>query len=67
MLTLNVTGMTCEGCVKSVRRAILAQDPDAVVTVERETGRVSAKTRLSQDEAIRAVADAGYEAQAAAS
>ena len=67
MVTLEVSGMVCEGCEKSVRQAITGKDPGAVVTVSRETGRVEAETRLSAEEAATAVAAAGFEARPAAS
>ncbi|HVI30050.1 heavy-metal-associated domain-containing protein [Hansschlegelia sp.] len=67
MVTLEVSGMVCEGCAKSVRQAIAAKDPAAVVRVSRESGRVEAETSLSPEEAAAAVAAAGYEARPAAS
>ncbi|WP_020186432.1 cation transporter [Methylopila sp. 73B] len=65
MIVLDVSGMTCDGCSKSVQSALSARDPDAVVVVNRMAGRVSADTTLSAEEAIAAIEAAGYDAQLA--
>ncbi|MGZ8388300.1 MAG: heavy-metal-associated domain-containing protein [Rhodoplanes sp.] len=39
MVTLHVTGMACDGCVKAVERVIKAQDPRASVKVDLGSGR----------------------------
>ena len=31
MLTLNVTGMSCQGCVSKVRKLILEKSPEAII------------------------------------
>jgi copper chaperone len=63
MVTLEVSGMVCDGCAKAVTRAIEARDPSAKVVVARETGRVTADTSLSPEAAAAAVSDAGYDAR----
>ena len=40
MVTLQVTGMACDGCAKAVERLIKAQDPRARVRIDRGAGRV---------------------------
>lgn len=60
MFVLDVSGMTGEPCARAVQEAISARDPDAVVVVMRVAGRVSLHTRLSPDEAMAVVRDAGY-------
>jgi copper chaperone len=65
MVTLNVTGMTCDGCAKAVERVIKTQDPKAAVTVDRSSGRVEARTSASADALIKAIEAAGYGAKAA--
>ncbi len=55
-----VNGMTCEGCSRSVTKAIEAAIPDAKVEVDLAAGRVS----VSGGEAslvAQAVDDAGFE------
>jgi copper chaperone len=41
MLTLNVTGMDCMGCVKAVEKAVKRVDPSAAVVVDLPTGKVT--------------------------
>ena len=41
MMTLNVTGMDCMGCVKAVEKAVKRVDPNAAVIVDLPTGKVS--------------------------
>ncbi|MFC7051962.1 heavy-metal-associated domain-containing protein [Hansschlegelia quercus] len=63
MVTLEVSGMVCDGCAKAVTRAIEAHDPSAKVVVARDAGRVTADTALSPEAAAAAVSEAGYEAK----
>ena len=44
MVTLQVTGMACDGCAKAVERVIKAQDPRASVRVDLGSGRGEADT-----------------------
>jgi copper chaperone len=67
MITLEVSGMVCDGCAKAVTRAIEAHDPSAKVVVSRQTGRVTADTALSPEAAAAAVSEAGYDARPLAS
>tara|TARA_R110002049_G_scaffold29972_1_gene101848 strand:+ start:17804 stop:17995 length:192 start_codon:yes stop_codon:yes gene_type:complete len=60
MKTLNLPGMTCGGCARSVTAAIKELDPEATVTADVASRCVTVKTTAS-DEALRdAVMDAGY-------
>lgn len=56
-----VQGMTCQGCVKSVTRALEAALPDARIKVELEGGKVDIDP--APDEALvrQAVEDAGFD------
>ena len=65
MVTLHVTGMACDGCVKAVERVIKAQDPRASVTVDLGSGRVEADTSAAPAALIAAIEAAGYGAKAA--
>jgi copper chaperone len=63
-LTLTVSGMSCMGCVNSVKNLILALPGIAVVQVDLATGRVEVSHDPSQcdKEAIcRAIQDGGYQ------
>ena len=64
MLTteLPVGGMTCAHCERTVREAIAAEDPDAVVQVDLAAGRVRAVTRLTPEALAAAIRGAGYTA-----
>lgn len=67
--TLNVTGMTCGHCVASVKEALeeLAGVRSARVDLEKNTAVVDYDDgKTSPREMTTAVADAGYQAQAAA-
>jgi copper chaperone len=60
MQTLFVTGMTCGGCTKAVTRAIQLQDARATVQVDLDTQKVEIDSKLSREELITIVTDAGF-------
>lgn len=62
MIELKVDGMTCGGCVNSVTRAVKALDASAEVRVDLATKRVSIGGKVSEQDVIRALDDAGYSA-----
>lgn len=67
--TLNVTGMTCDHCVAAVRTALEELPGVRSARVELENGRVVVDyddAKASPRELTAAVADAGYQAEAAA-
>ena len=56
-----VTGMTCQGCVNAVTRAIQRRVPGAKVAVDLPRGIVAVEAAAAADEAIKAaVTDAGF-------
>ena len=55
-----VGGMTCDGCVRAVTRALQRRDPKSEVTVELATGKVSVAGELPHAEVQRAVEEAGF-------
>ena len=63
-LTMQVDGMTCGGCVRSVRNVVLGLDPEAEVGIDLAGGRLTAHTRAQSLEIADALARAGYEARA---
>ncbi len=67
MIKLNITGMTCQHCVKSVREA-LADVPgvDKVVEVNLERGEATLEGNPETDRLLEAVREEGYEAELAA-
>ena len=67
MIELNVTGMTCGHCVRSVTEAVKALDPQAAVQIDLGSKRVSIDSRAAAEELIRALDAAGYPAARVAS
>ncbi len=59
-MELMVKGMTCEGCVRAVTRALKAQDSTAIVTVDLPSGKVTIDGALSEDQASAAIENAGF-------
>jgi len=62
-IVLNVTGMTCQGCVNSVTRIVKRADPAAEVAIDLPTGRLEATTAASAQTLAQAITAAGYGAQ----
>jgi copper chaperone len=61
MLTLNVTGMDCMGCVKAVEKAVKRVDPNAQVIIDLPTGAVSIDTQKpTRADFETAITRAGY-------
>jgi copper chaperone len=63
MIELRVSGITCEGCVRSVTRAIGKAAPGAPVTVDLASGTVSVDAGIDPAGIVEAVRRAGYEAE----
>lgn len=61
MTELEVLGMTCGGCERSVKNAVLAVDAAADVTIDRTANRVRIESKLSAEDLKAAIAAAGYE------
>lgn len=63
--TLKVKGMSCNHCVKSVTKALKSVEGviQAYVSLEGERADVEADDRVSTEQLIKAVIDAGYEAE----
>lgn len=60
MFDLQVSGMTCGGCINAVTRAVQVQDPQAKVSADLATQVVSLDTSLSPELASQLIADAGF-------
>ncbi len=60
-LALQVSGMTCQHCVRAVTAAIQALDPGAVVVVDLAAQRVTAETRAGREAVVAAVVAEGYQ------
>jgi copper chaperone len=60
MLRLKVSGMTCDGCARSVQRAVGRVSSDAKVEVDLAAGEVRIEGPLSADAATSAITAAGF-------
>jgi copper chaperone len=60
MLRLKVSGMTCDGCARSVQRAIGRVSSDARVEVDLAAGEVRVEGSLSADAVASAIVAAGF-------
>lgn len=65
MLVLNVEGMSCQGCVRSVTNALTQLDPTAKVEVTLATGVVAVETAKTRDELAAAIEAAGFDVRPA--
>ncbi len=63
-LLMQVEGMTCQGCVNAVTKAVQRLDPSATVDVDLDHGRVHVTTKAQSLEVAQALNAAGYEARA---
>ncbi|TNC10570.1 heavy-metal-associated domain-containing protein [Methylobacterium terricola] len=61
---MKVEGMTCQGCVAAVTRAIQRLDPAAQVEADLGSGRVAVVTDAQALDVAQALGRAGYEAEA---
>jgi copper chaperone len=55
-----VGGMSCQGCVRAVTRAIVRRAPAAAVTVDLARQLVTVAGEVAPDAVAAAVADAGF-------
>ena len=66
-IKLNVEGITCGGCEKSIRNALLAQDGVNEATASHTTGAVDIEfddKKIQQEELKQAIEDAGFDVAA---
>ncbi len=61
MQTLKVSGMTCGGCVASVKKALSDLAGGTPVQVDLATGKVEFADSIDKARAIAAIEDAGYD------
>jgi copper chaperone len=58
--SFTVTGMTCGHCEMAVKRAITQLDPQAQVTIDRQTNKVEVKSQQARDALVKAISEEGY-------
>lgn len=64
MLTLTVEGMTCMGCVRSVKTALEKVDPTAKIEIDLPTGKVEIDGALDFAAAKAAIEAGGFDVAA---
>ena len=60
MLKLKVEGITCGGCVASVKKALNVAAPGSSVSVDIPTGEVKVEGFVDKAKVVAAIEDAGY-------
>lgn len=66
-INLNVSGMSCGGCEKSIRNALLARDGVSEVTASHQAGTVQVEfdgSKISRAELAAAIEGAGFDVAA---
>ena len=61
MYQFKIDGMTCEGCVSSVKKAILKVDPKAKVEIRLETGIAQIDGAVNPEPVKAAIEAAGFD------
>lgn len=61
---LDVQGMTCGHCEKSVTTAIKLLDPQADVTIDRSQNRVEVDSTQTREALVEAIREEGYQVAA---
>lgn len=61
MISLDVEGMTCMGCVASVETALKRVDPAAQVTIDLASGKVDIEGAISAAAARQAIEASGFD------
>ena len=63
-ITLDVKGMTCQGCVNAVTRIVKRADANAEVKIDLAAGRADVTTAVAAETIAQAISKGGYEAAA---
>jgi copper chaperone len=62
-MEFNIPAISCGHCVKAVTEAVKQTDPDAQVSVDLESKKVTVQTTQERDTVAAALAEAGYPVQ----
>ena len=60
MMEFKVSGMTCQGCINAVNRAIQSQDTDAIIKVDLSTQMITVDSILNRQALSQIILDAGF-------
>lgn len=61
MLHLKVEGITCEGCARSIRRAVAGAAPGSEAAVDVAAGTVTVDGPADRTLVVKAIEDAGFD------
>ncbi|MDJ0574941.1 MAG: heavy-metal-associated domain-containing protein [Xenococcaceae cyanobacterium MO_234.B1] len=59
-LEFTVSSMVCEGCVETVKKAVMNQEPQAEVVVDLDSKKVTVETTAAENEIKQAIVAAGH-------
>lgn len=62
-MELTVNSMSCGHCVQSIKKAIQALDPKAIVSADLESHKVKIQTQLAEATVRTALSDIGFDAE----
>lgn len=65
MLTFHIPDMHCDGCIRSLTKAVQAIDPSATLTADLESHRVNVSTTAPAQSVSAAFEDAGFDVEKA--
>lgn len=60
-INLKVPSMVCDGCVSTVKEAILTHEPEAKVNIDLDTKQVNVDTMASEASIRQAITAVGHE------
>jgi copper chaperone len=60
MMEFKVSGMTCQGCINAVNRAVQSQDADAMIKVDLSTQMITVDSTLNRQALSQIILDAGF-------
>ncbi len=63
MIRFSIPNMSCGHCTASIRKAIMAADPDATVSCDLNARIIAVDSTLDETAVVAAVSDAGYGAE----
>ncbi|WP_067220566.1 heavy-metal-associated domain-containing protein [Stappia indica] len=61
MIEVKIDGMTCNGCVASVKKALAAADPASSAEIDLASGTARIETQMPRDKVVETIEAAGYD------
>ena len=66
MLTFHIPEIHCDGCIRSLTKAVQALDQNAILTADLQARRVTVQTSAPRATVAEAFEDAGFDVEPAA-